>query len=100
MNFLPLLCPPRDELEILLKKSLLFEDLVMHSSSIIPHANLTQQQYEETRAKYKEEHIHDFWNVLVAQKKAFCRVDTEKLFGNSTRWEQILDGRLLIKDWD
>ena len=82
---LPLLCPPRNELEMLLNKSLAFEQKVMPKFYNSPLG--------------KEKHIQKFWE-MVDKKKVFCHVDTDKLFQNVSSWEQVLNERLAISKWE
>jgi len=84
MLHLPLLCPPRNELEALLNKSLAFEQMIMPKFYNTPLG--------------KEKHIEEFWE-MADKKKSFCHVDTDRLFQNASSWEQVLNERLTIFDW-
>jgi len=82
---LPLLCPPREELEVLLNKSLAFEELILPEFYNTPLG--------------KDEHIRLFWDNWVKQKKTYCWVDTDRLFQDATSWVQILHDRMVINTW-
>merc|ERR1712176_889704 len=62
---LPLLCPPRSELQSLLDKSWRFEELV------VPGFFATNLG--------REEHIRTFWSS-VDEKKPYCWLDVQRLF--------------------
>jgi hypothetical protein len=68
---LPMICPRRSDLEILLKKSLELERLVVGSDN-------------------DDEHRRVFWK-LADENKAFCKVDTARLLHGKTSWKQVVE---------
>ena len=84
---LPLLCPPKHELQQLLNKSLLFEELFQHE--LYPQQTNNNRKsviIEET----KQQHINFFWNDMVYKQRIYCHVDIERLFTNITTYQQLL----------
>ena len=84
-NSLPVLCPPRKQLEELLKHSLEFEERIMPDFFATPLGKDTHQQL--------------FWKVWLGEKKMFCWVDLERLFQNATSWDEIVQERMVNYDW-
>jgi len=82
---LPLSCPPKNELEVLLNKSLAFEELVLPDFYNTPLG--------------KEEHIRLFWDTWLGEKNIFCWVNSDQLFRNATTWDEILNERMLTYKW-
>ncbi|OEU09017.1 hypothetical protein FRACYDRAFT_249361 [Fragilariopsis cylindrus CCMP1102] len=93
---LPLLCPSKDELQILLDKSLRFEELVMPTinNNNNNRNNNNQHSVLETESQQVQQHSNWFWNIMVKKKKTFCWIDIDKLFHNVSTWEQLLNERL------
>jgi len=85
MMRLPLVCPPTNELEELLNKSLAFEQKVIPKFYNTPLG--------------KDAHTHQFWEMAI-KNKAFCRVDTDRLFETVSSFEQVLEQRLAIDEWE
>lgn len=82
---LPIVCPPRSQLEQLLDKSLAMEELVMPDFFASPLG--------------KEEHSRIFWNIWLQEKKQFCWVDIDRLFQGATSWDVIINERMVSHDW-
>ena len=78
---LPLHCPAEKELTELLEISLKLEKELM--------PELYQADEQTHRAA--------FWE-MVNDKKAFCTIDTDRLFANSTTWDEVLQA-LKKNDW-
>lgn len=68
---LPLLCPPRSNLNELLQKSLLMERILWGSDG-------------------EAEHTREFWE-LADTRKEFCSVDTQRLLEGKSSWEQVME---------
>ncbi|OEU12552.1 hypothetical protein FRACYDRAFT_243804 [Fragilariopsis cylindrus CCMP1102] len=84
-SVLPLVCPPKKELEKFLKQSLAFEKLILPNSFI------------EDIILGEQKHILDFWKL--ANNGAFCSIDIKTLFGHAKTWEQFLKERMIITNW-
>jgi hypothetical protein len=108
-NNLPLICPSKNQLEILLQKSLQFEELILNNDkSPLPSssetATIEQQDRQQLKQIIREQHIQNFWKLSL-EKKSFCSLDVEKLFGsnnnknNVSSWEQLFNERLRIETW-
>ena len=92
---LPLLCPSKDELQILLDKSLRFEELVMPTiNNNNNNNNSNKHSVLEIESQQVQQHSNWFWNIMVKKKKTFCWIDIDKLFHNVSSWEQLLNERL------
>jgi hypothetical protein len=75
---MPLICPPKDQLEAFLNKSLAFEQYILPDFYDTPQG--------------EAEHRESFWK-LAKEDRNFCWVDTETLLNGTKRWEEVL-GRL------
>ena len=82
-NF-PLMCPRKEELQSLLAKSLLLEELVM-------------PEFFSTKLG-REEHVQAFWK-LVNKKKAFCWLDVQRLFEGTSSYNDLLVNRMSLAQW-
>ena len=119
-NNLPLLCPTKNQLEMVLEKSLQFEEKIFNntisplplpassssssSSLLLKTATTTtieqqQQQLKQLKQRIKEQHIQNFWKLSL-EKKSFCSLDVQKLFSDKvSSWEQLFNERLRIETW-
>ena len=82
---LPLVCPTKTQLQPLLEKTIKLEQLIV--PGFFRHPLLG-----------KEALITSFWK-LVNDKKSFCELDLDRLFQNTTSWDDLLQNRLTIKEW-
>ena len=109
MNSLPLICPPKNELQVFLKKSLQFEELIYSNFDFdSDNLNLNSSNNKSSTSIKKtnnrkriiriEEHKKQF-DKMVYDEKSFCWIDTERLFYNVTSYKQLLEERLIINNW-
>jgi hypothetical protein len=82
---LPYICPGKQQLENILKRSLELEKLLLPEFYASPLG--------------EEEHKRLFWDVWLKENK-FCWVDIERLFQNAESWDEIIDHRMVNIDWD
>lgn len=82
---LPRLCPPKEQLQVLLDRSLDLERRVM--------------SHGEYATNHRQEHTDAFWKAATVQKK-YCWVDVDRLLEDATSWQQVLDERLTRDEWD
>jgi len=80
---LPLMCPSRAELEMLLQKSLKLEQIMW--PQLYDSSSSTRQSLEDA----KVDHVQQFWK-LADQKRGYCAVDTDLLFNNVNSYEQLM----------
>jgi hypothetical protein len=83
---LPYICPGKQQLENLLKRSLQLEKLLMPEFYV--------------SSLGEEEHKRLFWDVWFKERKIFCWVDIERLFQNVQSWDEIINHRMVNIDWD
>lgn len=74
MADLPLYCPRRSDLEVLLQKSLVMERVVLGPDTL--------------RLEREKEHRRDFWR-LADERKEFCSVNTQQLLRGKTSWKEV-----------
>lgn len=97
MTSLPLKCPPENELQMFLNKSLEFESLVMQAvnNNDDNYLLLSEEERSARRRRMEQQHEDKFWDA-VNNKKVFCWVDIDRLFGNANSYKQLLEERLVI----